>query len=94
MSLTGSEISIIQHQVSSIDKTSNFRSKTRTPKNKNLNFQNFLSSSITRIYKISAKKNARIFGSKLHTHLIMGGSLFLLPEFIPECCYLGLQQGT
>jgi len=43
LSLTGSEIAIIQNLVSGTEKSSIFRSKTLTPKNKNLNFQNFLS---------------------------------------------------
>jgi hypothetical protein len=56
--------------------TGYFQSKTLTLKNKNLNFQNFLSPSIITIYGPRAPKNARIFDSKLHTHLIIEGVFF------------------
>jgi hypothetical protein len=57
-----------------------FRSKTLTVKNKNINFQNFLSPLIKRTYEHKAKKNSKIFDSKVHTPLIIEGRLFPLTK--------------
>jgi hypothetical protein len=57
-------------------KSTRFQSKTLTPKNKNQIFQNFLSPSKTKSYGPRAPENEQIFGSKLHTRLIIEGLFF------------------
>ena len=54
----------------------NFRSKTLTVKNKNLNFQYFLSPSTKTTYNLLTPKNSRFFGSKVHTHLSIEAQFF------------------
>ena len=60
-------------------KTRNFQSKTLTLKNKNLNFQNFLSPFSISSYKNPASKIETFFDSNLHTRLIIEGK-FLGPD--------------
>jgi len=64
-----------------------FQSKTLTLKNKNKIFPKFLSPYITRIYKISTPKNARIFGSKLSTRLIIE-AVFFCPQLRKSYDYI------
>jgi hypothetical protein len=68
--------------------TFDFRSKSVTQKNKNKILPKFLSPSITSTYGVPAQKNAKIFGSNLHTRLIIEGVFFtpvVYPEFIQAC---------
>ena len=57
-------------------KSSNFQSKTLTAKNKNINFQKFLSPFIKKSYEQQAQKNSKIFDSYVHIALIIEGRLF------------------
>jgi hypothetical protein len=62
---------------SHLEKSPIFQSKTLTLKNKNLNFQNFLSPFQITTYGPHAPKNTRIFDSKLPIRLIIEGGIFL-----------------
>jgi len=53
-----------------------FQSKMLTVKNKNINFQIFLSPSIKTTYEPQSVKNSKTFGSKLHTRLIIEAGVF------------------
>ncbi|MHC4242791.1 MAG: hypothetical protein ACYSU4_10335, partial [Planctomycetota bacterium] len=68
----------------------NFQSKTLIVKNKNKIFPKFLSPSINTTYEQHANKNSRIFGSKLHTRLIIEGGFFSpAPTLRMRCILLG-----
>jgi hypothetical protein len=68
-----------------------FQSKTLTVKNKNKIFPKFLSPSITTSYGHKALKNARFFGSKLHTRLIIEAQFL---EFTLDWCSLATLSGA
>ena len=57
-----------------------FRSKTLTVKNKNRNFQYFLSPFLKTSYEQRLTNNSKIFDSKLHTPLIIEALLFCLSK--------------
>ncbi|MHC4245020.1 MAG: hypothetical protein ACYSU4_21640, partial [Planctomycetota bacterium] len=52
-------------------------------------FPKFLSPSINTTYEQHAKKNSRIFGSKLHTRLIIEAGFFPLPPHLEYLVFCG-----